>query len=116
MQKHTPWKQNKNNRKKCQKQNQLGFQKGDVRKLFQTKKQTLRKEKTKNHDRIDPHKESFPKRGWWTKSEEINGIFEREDKRKTRKENRKGEEKKHFKAGLFGGNKIDKKTSKNAGK
>ena len=45
----------------CQKQKQFGFQKGDVRKLFETKKQTLRKEKTKHNDRKKPTKNLFQK-------------------------------------------------------
>ena len=47
-QKHTPWKQKQQKKTNNQKWKQLGFQKGDVRKVcFKEKKQTLGKEKAR---------------------------------------------------------------------
>ena len=70
----------------------LGFKKGMLGSLFQRKSQTLRKEKTKKKDRRNPHKESSPKRGWWTKSEKMEfwkGRQKEKQAKKTEKEENK---------------------------
>ena len=97
-QKHTPWKQNKNKRrKKCPKQKQLGFQKEDVRKFVSKKEANIKKGNTTKKKNKPPQR-IFSKKGLMDKKRKWN--FEREDKRKTRKDNRK-EENKHFKTGLL---------------
>ena len=57
---------------------------------FQRKKQTLRKEKTKKERLKKPTQRIFSKKGLMDKKQRKDWNFEREDKRKTRKENRKG--------------------------
>ena len=79
---------------------QLGVQTRDVRKLFQTKKQTLRKEKTKTMTEETPTKNLFQK-GLMDKKQRKNGILKGKTKGKPGKKTEK-EEKKHFKTGLLG--------------
>ena len=73
----------------------MDFNKGMLGYLFQRNKQTLRKKQaTKKKDRRTPppqkKKHLYQKWGLWTKRKKWN--VERENKSKTRKENRKGRE------------------------
>ena len=87
--------------KKMPKTKTTWVSKGGARTFVSRKEANIKKGKDKKERQKKPPQRVFSKKGLMNKKQRKNWNFEREDKRKTRKDNRKGR-KKHFKTGLLG--------------